>query len=104
MNYYAPTRGEAEMPRAQDNLEMLRRGSIDYVIQEMAANTGMEVEHIRALFAWTNDKLKAELTSRHLRFKANASKSELVALVIADMLRIRAAMGVALIGGDECWF
>ena len=36
-------------------------------------------------------RLKAELTSRHLRFNANASKAELVELVIADMLRIRAA-------------
>ena len=51
----------------------------------------MEVENIRALFAWSNDTLKAELTSRQLRFKAHASKAELVERAIADMLRIRAA-------------
>ena len=59
MNYYAPSRGEAEMQRAQENLEMLRRGNIEVVIQEMAASTGMEVKHIRALFAWSNDTLKS---------------------------------------------
>ena len=66
------------MRRTQATLEILRRGKIEVVIQEMASSTGMEVEHIRALFAWTNDTLKAELTSRQLRFNANASKAELV--------------------------
>ena len=63
--YYAPSRGEAEMQRAQENLEMLRRGSNEAVIQEMAANTGMEVELLRAFLAWSNDTLKAELTRRN---------------------------------------
>ena len=49
------------MRRAQEILEILRRGNIEAVIQEMAASTVMEVENIRALFAWSNDVLKAAL-------------------------------------------
>ena len=35
----------------------------------MATKTGIEVENIRALFSWTNDTLKAEITSRKLLLK-----------------------------------
>ena len=55
LNYYTPDQSKGTLRRAQENLEMLRRGNIERsseaVIQEMAANTGMEVENIKRLFA-----------------------------------------------------
>ena len=48
-NYYAPDHSEATMQRAQEDLEMLRRGSIDAVIQDMAAITGMGVDKYKRL-------------------------------------------------------
>ena len=61
----------------------------------MATNTGMEVENIRYLFAWSNVVLKAELRSQNVHFNSNANIFELVGLVIADMLRIRAVVAAA---------
>ena len=85
-NRCAPSHSETDMQRAQDNLDMLRRSQFgsSYAVQseeffhELSASTGMAVEKIRALHRCTNAVLKAELTSRNLRFNANASKYELV--------------------------
>ena len=67
INHYAPNNSETDMQRAQPNLEILRRKNFEnpYVVsnevavQEVAANTGMEVETTRHLLAWSNVVLKA---------------------------------------------
>ena len=42
------------------------------------------------LYSLTNAKLKAEITSRRAQLRRHENKAELVELVIADILRIRA--------------
>ena len=51
----------------------------------------MDVETIKTLYAWAIDQLKQELALRNVRLRANANTTELIELLIADMLRYRAA-------------
>ena len=48
-------------------------------------------ENIKSLYAWAIDQLKQELALRGVRLRANANTTELIELLIADMLRYRAA-------------
>ena len=99
IHHYAPDPSEADMQRSRENLELLRRSNFgspsavpsEDVFQELSASTGMEVEQIRALYAWTHGALTTELSARNLHFHANANNAKLVELVIANMLRVRAA-------------
>ena len=51
----------------------------------------MDGETIHSLYAWANDKLKQELALRQVRCRANANKAAVIDLLIADMIRNRAA-------------
>ena len=64
------------------------------IFQALSESTGMYVEHIRGLYAWTYGMLKAELKSRNVNSRDNDTDAALVEPMIADMLRNKVAAAI----------
>ena len=84
INYYAPSRREVELQRAEENLGILRRGAIasripnEDLLQELSGSTGIDVATIRWLSSLSNDELRDDLTIRRIYFRRHDGKAALI--------------------------
>ena len=70
--YCAPSRGEADMQRAEQSIGLLRRseaasqGPGEEFMQDLSASTGMDEGSLRMLYQQTKDQLRANLDRRRI--------------------------------------